>query len=668
MKEQNRLKPCKIKSLLAKRPSGSLKYATTIKNSHGDDVLLGDPRYSRALIALMNQSAINGGAAAHWGGPAAYADAISAIHGIIFADKKFAWYEKFNFVNDAGHAENGVYAIQCNYGFDDIGVSDLLKFRSMESKLTGHAEVHLNPEGVLISNGPLGSGISQAQGLALADKLIGNDRLTICTLTDGASMEGEARESLAAIPGLAKKGKLNPFVLIISDNDAKLSGRISEDSFDMSPTFDALGPLGWKVVREESGNDIQKVYLAIKKAFDDASAEAAVPVCVILKTVKGYGVKSTEERPDGGHGYPLKAYDEKLVAFINEIYDGDTPSELLEIANNLMKKPDLKVEKTSNTVKEKVQAGISRAAIRAVKDGFPVFSLSSDLPGSTGMKSFQQEFPERTLDLGIAESNMISTAAGLSKHGFIPIVDTFAQFGATKGNLPLIMAQMSLAPVIAVFSHAGFQDAADGASHQSTTCISALASIPDTTVIYCSTSEEAETYLYQAIKLFNQNKESGKVPDNIVFLLGRENFPQSFEGNNDYQWGKAQVLKEGKDATIVATGPMVHKTLEAVKLLEAKGISVTVINNLFVNRPDVETIGAALEKTAGKLITVEDHQIVAGMGAILSHALLRDGHQFKLKSIGIDGKFGKSAYLADQLYSIYNMNAEGIRDAVVSII
>ena len=122
---------------------------------------------------------------------------------------------------------------------------------------------------------------------------------------------------------------------------------------------------------------------------------------------------------------------------------------------------------------------------------------------------------------------MISIASGAAKNGLIPIVDTFAQFGVTKGNLPLTMASLSDAPVIAIFSHTGMQDAADGASHQATAYYSSIASIPNTKIISCSCSEEAETYLYQALKMYQKERESGKQGHNYVFFLGRETFPQS---------------------------------------------------------------------------------------------------------------------------------------------
>ena len=235
------MKPLVIETKLAPTPKNAPKYAVTIKNALGKDVVIADPTANRALVALMDMFAVVGGAASHWGGPSAFAEIIASIHAIMFnnAEQK-QWYQSYNFVNDAGHAENGIYALRANYGFDGLTIDDLMKFRSFNTKLTGHGESHVNPEGVYLSNGPLGSSLPQAQGLAMADKLAGNDRVTFCVVSDGACMEGEAKEALAAIPGFAGKRRMNPFVMVLSDNNTKLSGRIDADSYSMQPTFNAL--------------------------------------------------------------------------------------------------------------------------------------------------------------------------------------------------------------------------------------------------------------------------------------------------------------------------------------------------------------------------------------------------------------------------------------------
>src|SRR5215470_3794019 len=270
------LKPVAAKSKLAATP-GLPKYSVKIKNSAGQEVVVADPRATRALVALMDVHAVNGGAACHWGGPAAFAEIMSAIHGLMFATTGRPWYEAFNFVNDAGHTENGIYALRANLGFDNLTFEDLKGFRGIKSKLTGHGESHLNPQGVLLSNGPLSSALPQAQGLAIADRVAKNDRVTICTVSDGASMEGEAKEAFAAVPGLASKGRVNPFVLVISDNDTKLSGRITKDAFSMQPTFEAMGALGWNVIPVPNGHDLQAVYLAVERGLMEAKANPNKP-------------------------------------------------------------------------------------------------------------------------------------------------------------------------------------------------------------------------------------------------------------------------------------------------------------------------------------------------------------------------------------------------------
>src|SRR5258705_3782621 len=272
------LSPLSLKPKLAPTPQRAPKYAMRVKNAKGEEVVLGDPRATRALVALMDVHAVNGGAACHWGGPAAFAEIMAAIHGLMFLTQGRQWYEAYNFVNDAGHTENGIYALRANWGFDNLTFEDLKGFRGIKSKLTGHGESHLNPQGVLLSNGPLSSALPQAQGLAIADKVAKRDRVTICTVSDGASMEGEAKEAFAAIPGLAAKDRVNPFVLVLSDNDTKLSGRITKDSFSMQRSFAAFGALGWNVISVPHGHDLQEVYLSVEKGIQQAKANPNAPV------------------------------------------------------------------------------------------------------------------------------------------------------------------------------------------------------------------------------------------------------------------------------------------------------------------------------------------------------------------------------------------------------
>lgn len=670
------LKPIAIPARLADTPAQGPKYAVSVNNAGGETVAVADPNATRAAVALMNIHAVTGGAACHWGGPAALAEIMAATHAIMFAAEGRQWHEAFNFVNDAGHTENGVYALRANYNFDGQDYTALRGFRGIHSKLTGHGESHLNPEGVLISNGPLGSGLPQAQGLAIGDQLAGNDRVTVCTISDGAMMEGEAKESLAAIPGLAVKGHVNPFVLILSDNDTKLSGRITNDSFSMQPSFEAIGTLGWNVIKVEDGHDLQAVYSALESGIAAAKGDPAKPVCLWVKTIKGKGIASTEENASGGHGFPL-GNAEKIVGWIQEIYgDAHAPAEFLDWANELNAEWKAAEEAKAATLasdapevkKSKVQAGLAKGAIRAAQEGAPVFSVSSDVQGSTGISAFQKAIEGRFIEVGIAEANMVSTGAGLSKVGFVPIVDTFGQFGVTKGNLPLTMAALSQGPVIAMFSHVGFQDAADGASHQATTYLAAVGAIPHTTVIVPSCPDEAEEFMYQAIKRFEADRAAGKDGESYIFFVGRENYPLSWVDSPVYEWGKAQVLREGSDVVLVGSGVLLNRVIEAGEQLDSDGVNATVINNPFVNQVDLDTIGAAVNAAGGRLVTIEDHQVKGGMGAQVSHALSNAGIAHRIKTMGIAGEFGQSAYKADELYDKFGLNVEGVKAAAKELL
>lgn len=676
---KNTIKPLHKPLLLADTPAKDPQIASSVRLSSGENLQVADPRATRAMVALMDMNAVMGGAASHWGGPSAFAELMSAAHGLMFYEARKLgkpWHDRFLFVNDGGHCENGLYALKANYGFDKMSLQELRQFRSMQSRLTGHGESHLFPEGVLISNGPLGSAIPQSQGLALADALAGRkDRITVTAITDGACMEGEAREALAAIPGLAARGKLAPYVLIISDNNTKLTGRIDQESYSMAPTFASLAALGWDVFDLFEAHDLQACTTMIESAFKRVRENPLKPVAIHARTIKGYGVKKTAEAASGGHGFPLK-HPSELKAFLTEIYSGkDVPALFLQWADELVEKAAAadaakKAAAPKPAVPDiKVQVGVSKALIQKRKEGLPVISISADLPGSTGVADFQKAFPESTQDIGVAESNMVSVASGAAKLGYIPVVDTFAQFGVTKGALPLTMASLSQAPVIAIFSHVGFQDAADGASHQALSYYSMVGSIPHVRAYSLTSSDEAEALVSQAVDEFAASVNAGKTPDSYVFFLGRENFPPNY-GVKEYRLNKAQVVREAKSSQLViaAAGAMLGQALRAAEILAADGIEATIINPSVINRPDVDVFAEHLTKSGGRLLTVEDHQVVGGMGSLLIHALLQKGVQLKAaRSLGVKGEFGQSAYNAIDLYRKHGLDGDSIAVAARSL-
>ena len=727
----------KRKVLLFPQSKNPPKYFVSIQSQQGKLLKLADPRINRMALALMDMQAVLGGAASHWGGPSAFAEVVSALYGLVFHyanQKNLPWYSLFHIINDVGHAENGLYALKANYGM--LSFSDLKGFRSLNSPLTGHGEAHLFPEGVYLSNGPLGSTLAQAQGLCMADSLTKLKRSTIVLMSDGACMEGEAKEAFSSIPGFFKK--MNPFIVIASDNNTKLSGRIDEDSFPLDPFFRSLKALGWDLREIKNGHSLKALVDGLELALLPETLSEK-PIFIRVRTIKGYGTKETEKAHHGGHGFPLKNT-EKLNDFLEEIYARpDIPDEFKEWAKELRQldlslrdpkskgpKPSLITGKKNlsldiespagqgktllsksfepadfksffqegrldknflNTLldqkKVKAQEGIGRALVYCRKDrGLPIVSISADLQGSTGVLLFRKEFPKYSFDVGVAEANMISLGAGFSKQGFIPVVDTFTQFGVTKGSLPLFMANLSQAPVIAVFSHAGLQSAGDGASHQCLTYLSQTSSLPMTDVYSLSSSAEAFSLMTQAIESFALAYQKDQVPKTKIFFLGREVFAPSYLPEEyPYKLGKAQIIyselktpgekttrgrKTGKAITLWALGPLLEQALRAGFKLSEKGWKVIVVNASKANEPDTDTLLACVQRTNFRLLTLEDHCLKGGMGALVAHKLALKGVKTDMLSLGVKSPFGRSAYKSLELYKKEKLMAEDILETVLS--
>ena len=174
--------------------------------------------------------------------------------------------------------------------------------------------------------------------------------------------------------------------------------------------------------------------------------------------------------------------------------------------------------------------------------------------------------------------------------------------------------------------------------------------------------------MYQAIKRMGNARAGGEDGESVIFFVGRENYPAAWVEGAKYDWGKAQVLQHGSDVVLIGCGVLVNKAIEAGKKLAEQGIKATVINNPFINRVDLDTIGAAVKACGGRLVTIEDHQIVGGMGAQVSHALSQAGIAHCVKTLGIPGEFGQSAYVAEQLYEKHGLTTAKMIEAAKDLI
>lgn len=275
--------------------------------------------------------------------------------------------------------------------------------------------------------------------------------------------------------------------------------------------------------------------------------------------------------------------------------------------------------------------------------------LDADLAGATKTSMFQQAYPDRHIDCGIAESNMVGIAAGLATMGKIPFASSFAMFAAGRAfeqvrnsvGYPRLNVKIGA-------SHAGITVGEDGASHQCNEDIALMRTIPDMVVVCPSDALEAA----------EATKAAAEYDGPVYLRFGRSPVP-IINDRPDYkfQLGKGVVLKEGKDLTIVATGICVESALAVAEKLAADGVNAKVINIHTIKPLDEDLIVAAAKET-GKIVTVEEHSVIGGLGSAVCDVLSEKAPTQVLK-IGINDVFGESGS-AQILVEKYGLDGKGV--------
>ncbi len=304
-------------------------------------------------------------------------------------------------------------------------------------------------------------------------------------------------------------------------------------------------------------------------------------------------------------------------------------------------------------------------ALAELGDLYPnLVVLDADLAGATKTSVFQKKFPDRHIDCGIAEANMTGIAAGLATCGMIPFISSFAMFAAGR-NYEQVRNSIGY-PHLNVkigATHAGITVGEDGATHQCLEDIALMRTIPGMTVIVPSDDIEARAAVRAAIE-----------HDGPVYMrFGRAPVAVFNDADYTFEIGKAKVLKEGTDVTLIATGVMVQEALEAAKLLGEKGVSAEVINMHTIKPLDAEAVISSASKT-GKVVTLEEHSIIGGLGSAVAEVLaegivsrglagLAGECQTRISApllrIGINDEFGQSGK-ASELMKHYGLNSEAI--------
>ena len=284
-----------------------------------------------------------------------------------------------------------------------------------------------------------------------------------------------------------------------------------------------------------------------------------------------------------------------------------------------------------------------------------VVVLEADLGNATKSNAFKEVAPERYFNMGISEQDLIGTAAGFAAAGKIPLASTFAVFATGRAfeQVRNSVCYPKLNVKICA-THAGLTVGADGGSHQAIEDISLMRTLPNMTVINPADAKEAEAAVLAAIDYQGP----------VYIRLGRAETKDIHDDSYHFEWGKAEVLRQGSDVSIFATGIMTAKALDAAETLAKQGIQAEVINVHTIKPLDEETVIASAKKT-GKVVTAEEHSIIGGLGSAVAEVLARQCPT-KQAFVGVQDSFGESGSPADLLEK-YGLTTEAIVKAAVGL-
>lgn len=305
---------------------------------------------------------------------------------------------------------------------------------------------------------------------------------------------------------------------------------------------------------------------------------------------------------------------------------------------------------------EPIRAGFGRGLVEAGRHNNKVVALCADLTESTKMDAFAAEFPDRFIEVGVAEQNLVTLASGLAAMGKVPFTSSYAAFSPGR-NWEQIRTTVCLNDVNVkiIGSHAGVSVGPDGATHQMLEDIALMRTLPNMQVIVPCDAVQAQ----KATELIAKSNKPA------YLRLAREATPVVTTADTPFTLGKAEVYREGKDVTLAACGTMVYQALEAAEILAKDGIAAEVINVAVIKPLDTATIVASVRKT-GCIVSAEEAQIIGGLGGAIAETLAMQ-LPAPLARIGIHDEFGQSGK-PDELLRHYKLMAQDIAKAAQQVI
>ena len=322
-----------------------------------------------------------------------------------------------------------------------------------------------------------------------------------------------------------------------------------------------------------------------------------------------------------------------------------------------MNKEAYLIENLGKAEKAPTRDGYGNGLVALGEKDNRVVVLCADLAESTRSHWFKEKFPNRYIELGVAEQNMATIAAGLANYGKIPFISSYAVFSPGRNN-EQIRTTISLnnVPVKIAGAHAGISVGPDGATHQALEDIALMRVQPNMTVLVPCDAVEAKKATIAAV-----NQCFGPV----YIRFGREKSPVFTTDKTPFEIGKAIIFREGKDVTIAGCGMLLYNVLVAVEELSKEGIEAEVINSHTVKPLDVETILNSVKKTKA-IVTVEEHQIMGGFGSAVAEVLAQN-FPAPQEFVGVHNRFGESGE-PDELIEAFGMGVKDIKAAVLRVI
>jgi transketolase len=527
------------------------------------------------------------------------------------------------YFSSKGHDVPGLYAVF--YALGVIELEQLQKLRKMGG-LDGHPNV--NVPGIEANSGSLGMGISKGRGMAWAKNRKGDDGHVYVLTGDGELQEGQNYEALQTT---IQQGVSN--LTAIVDHNKLQTDKLVSAITDLGDLEDKFSAFGWEVERCD-GHD----FAALDQSLNRLDEAADFPKVLIADTIKGQGISFMEhthevkEIDDLYKWHSGAPADEFFLMGQDELI-GKVNAQCAALGQELPTpiEVNLPVKAAAKTQMEFVADAYGEELLRLAETHEEIVVLDGDLAADCRVRKFEDKFPERFVENGIAEQDMVSMAGGLALQGLLPVVNSFSSFLAARANEQIYTNSCEGTKIIYALHFAGMIPAGPGKSHQSIRDIALFSAYPNATILQPVNPEECRQAVRWCV-------EEGTGVLALRLVIGPS--PRVIETPTNYKLthGQGWTMHEGSDALLIGYGPvLLNEALTAAEMLKEAGFGLQVVNMPWLNRFDSAWIAETV-KNHKRIIVLEDHCSVGGLGdklaAHLSETGLIQGRSFEI--FGLD--------------------------------